>query len=98
MKSVSKRTTSFTGIALLALWLSSFGLSYVHLGEASLVVALSIAVIKAALVILFFMELVTERFTVNVTLVTAVTLIAILLALIVADVALRTIPPFVPPG
>ncbi len=93
MKSVSLRTMTLTGGSLILLWAASFGLSYVELGSLSLVVALAIAVLKAGLVGLFFMELIVEPFTVNITLITAVTMIAVLIALMILDVELRAAPP-----
>jgi cytochrome c oxidase subunit 4 len=77
------------GAALLGLWGLSLGLSYVGLGAASVPVALGIAVAKAALVILFFMELAHERASIKLTLLTAMGLGAILLGLMVVDVQTR---------
>jgi cytochrome c oxidase subunit 4 len=94
---VSGRALSLTAIALLALWLLSFGLSFAHLGGAALAVALTIAAVKATLVALFFMELICERFTINLTVAAAGGLIATLIALMVADVNTRAVPPLVPP-
>jgi cytochrome c oxidase subunit 4 len=75
----------------------SFGLSFAHLGDYGYAVALIVAAAKATLVVVFFMELLVERFTVRVTLITALGFVALLIALIFADLLTRTIPPLVPP-
>src|SRR5690606_6216387 len=75
------RSVIWTGIALLVLWLASFGLSFVPLGGAALVVALVIAVVKAALVVAFFMELAYEPLPMKLALFSAGVLLAILIAL-----------------
>lgn len=95
---VSLRAVVRTGVALLVLWGASFALSYVPLGEASLPVALGIAAVKAALVGLFFMELVAETFSIKVTMLSAGALVAVLIGLMVADVATRRTPALMAPG
>jgi len=95
---VSHRTLVVVAIALLALWATSWALSYADLGRLSLPVAIAIAAAKAILVALFFMELVTERFTVRVTVIAAGLLIATMMGLMVADVATRFPPPYSAPG
>jgi cytochrome c oxidase subunit 4 len=87
-----------TGAALFALWALSFALSYVHLGSAALPLALTIAAIKAALVVLFFMELLHESLSMKLALLSAGALLAVLIGLVVADVATREAPPLVPYG
>lgn len=87
-----------TGSALLALWVLSFGLSYAPLGALSLPIALAIAVTKAALVVMFFMELVRESLSMKLTLLAAGGLLAILIGLMVADVVTREPTPLVVPG
>jgi len=42
--------------ALMALTLLTVGVAYVNLGEMNIVVALGVAIVKAALVVLFFMH------------------------------------------
>ena len=93
MKSISQRTTFATWLALLALTALSFGVSYVHLGTLNIPVALGIASIKAILVVLIFMELAIEKFSVQVTLVVSFVFVALLIGLMVADVATRAAPP-----
>jgi len=92
------KTVVRTGLALFELWAASFGLSYVHLGSASLLVALAIAAVKAALVVMFFMELLHESLSMKLTLAAAGGLLAILIGLMIADAATREPPPLVPPG
>lgn len=87
-----------TGIALLALWALSFGLSYVSLGGASLVVALAIAVVKAGLVLVFFMELLAESLSMKLAIVSAGVLLALLIGLMLADIGTRAAPPLLPYG
>jgi cytochrome c oxidase subunit 4 len=92
------KTVLLTGLALLALWGASWGLSYVDLGRASLVIAIAIAAAKAVLVALFFMELVKESFSIRATIATACTLATLLLGLMVADVLTRDPGPLAVPG
>ena len=87
-----------TGGALMALWILSFALSYVHLGAAALPVAIGIAAVKAALVVAFFMELVHASLSMKLTLLAAAGLLATLIGLLVADIATREPPPLVPFG
>lgn len=87
-----------TGGALFGLWALSFGLSYVHLGHAALPVALAIAAIKAALVVMFFMELLHERLSMKLPLFAAGALLALLIGLVVADLETREPAPLVPHG
>jgi len=96
-RTVSLRTTLVTGTLLFVLWATSWSVSYVSLGPWSLAVALGIAALKAALVALFFMELVLEGAAFNFAIAAAVTLIAILIALMVGDVVTRAAPPLLPP-
>jgi cytochrome c oxidase subunit 4 len=93
MKSISQRTTFATWLALLALTALSFGVSYIHLGTLNIPVALAIASIKAILVVLIFMELAVEKFSVQVTLAVSFVFVALLIGLMVADVATRAAPP-----
>ena len=86
---VTLRTTLTTGVALLALWALSFGLSFVPLGVLALPLALVIACAKATLVALYFMELAREHLSIKLTLVTAVLLVILLGSLMVADILTR---------
>jgi cytochrome c oxidase subunit 4 len=84
------------GAALIALWATSFGLSYVALGAAALPVAIAIAVLKAALVFGVFMELVVEPTSVKLALGAALSMIALLVGLMATDVGTRGAPPLLP--
>ena len=95
---VPLKTVLGTGVAVLVLWALSFGVSYVPMGAASLPVALGIAALKAALVALFFMELVREALSVKVTMIAAVLMTMTLIAFMVADVATRDTAPLLVPG
>ncbi len=85
-----------TGAALMALWLLSFALSYVHLGAAALPVAIGIAAVKAALVVAFFMELLHGSLSMKLALLAAGGLLATLIGLVVADLVTREPPPLTP--
>jgi cytochrome c oxidase subunit 4 len=80
---------AMTSIALLALWGASWALSSIDLGRWSLTIALLIAVAKAALVALVFMELLHARPSVKLVAVTAVAMLALLLSLTFLDVVAR---------
>lgn len=95
---VSLRFVLATGAAVLVLWAVSFAVSYVPLGAASLPVAIAIAAVKAALVALFFMELVEASLSVKLTVLAALGLTFTLVALMLADIATRDTPPLVVPG
>jgi cytochrome c oxidase subunit 4 len=83
---------------LLALWLLSFALSYVHLGAAALPVALGVALSKAGLVVTIFMELRKESLTMKLSFFSGLALLAALIVLVLADVATREPPPLRPFG
>ncbi|MDB4935546.1 MAG: hypothetical protein JWP87_2518 [Labilithrix sp.] len=86
---ISVKPILATGGALLALWVSSFALSYASLGTWALPVALAIAVVKAVLVALVFMELAHATLSMKLTVLAALALLLTLMALMVADVATR---------
>jgi cytochrome c oxidase subunit 4 len=86
-----------TFVTLMLLALLSFLLSYAHLGRLAVVVALVIAAVKAALVALFFMELVAEKFTVRIAIVTGIAWLFLLIGFMVADIGTRSIPPVASP-
>jgi cytochrome c oxidase subunit 4 len=83
-------------IALLALTALSLVLSLAHLGPVDVAVSLLIAAAKTALVLLFFMHLAEERFSVVMMPLVAVFFVALLLALLVTDVATRRTFPRAP--
>jgi cytochrome c oxidase subunit 4 len=84
-----KKAVVGAAIALLALWVVSWALSYVELGDWSLAIALAIAVVKASLVVVIFMELLHVRPSVRIAAATAIVMLAILMGLVVADVYAR---------
>jgi cytochrome c oxidase subunit 4 len=95
----SARGLLLTLVALLLLAAFSLAMRFAHLGALSYPVGLGIAAIKAVLVVVFFMELLTEKATVRFAFVTCLSLFALLLALVVADVLTRGVPPLRnPPG
>ena len=95
---VSLRAVLLTGAAVLVLWAMSFALSFVALGAAALPVALLIAVMKAGLVALFFMELAVEGASIRLTLAAALVLALSLGAFMLADIATRDVPPYEGPA
>ena len=90
------RRLGLTWMALLALAGLTFALSLLPLGALAAPVALTVATAKAALVVLFFMELSRSRTAPRVALLLALLLLVILLALAAAD-ALTRIAPALPP-
>jgi len=76
-------------IALVALTFISWLFSLAHLGSTDIVVALVIAAIKTLLVVIFFMHLTEERFSVVMVPCVAVFFLGLLIALTVTDVATR---------
>jgi cytochrome c oxidase subunit 4 len=95
----SARGLAYTLLALLLLAGLSLALRFAQLGSLSFPVALGIAVLKALLVAIFFMELLTEKATVRFAFLAGLTLFALMLILVVADVLTRSAPPLrAPPG
>jgi cytochrome c oxidase subunit 4 len=95
----SARGLGLTLLALLLLAGLSLGLRFAHLASLNVPVALSIAAIKAVLVAVFFMEILVEKATVRFAFAACLSLFALLLALLVADVVTRSAPPLGnPPG
>jgi cytochrome c oxidase subunit 4 len=95
----SARGLAYTLLALLLLAGLSLALRFAQLGSFSFPVALGIAALKALLVAIFFMELLTEKATVHFAFLAGLTLFTLMLVLIVADVLTRGTPPReAPPG
>jgi cytochrome c oxidase subunit 4 len=90
------RSVAVAGVALLALWAASWGLSYAHLGSWSFAVALTIAAVKAVIVALVFMELIEAPASSNVALIAAVALIGVLFTLTLLDIRNRAPEPMSP--
>ena len=83
-------------IALLALTVLSFAMSLLHLGTVDVAVALVIAVVKTALVLLFFMHLIGERFSTMIMPLLAAFFMLLLLGLVITDVRSRMTFPKAP--
>jgi cytochrome c oxidase subunit 4 len=96
MKHISPGMTFAAWITLLLLTAASFALSYVHLGALNIPIAILIAGIKGTLVVLIFMELAVEKFTVKLTLVVSVLFVLLLVTLMAGDVVTRAAPPLLP--
>jgi cytochrome c oxidase subunit 4 len=90
---ITARTYLWTFLALLALAGLTFWMSYLDLGAWETPLAMLIAAVKAVLVALFFMHLIEQRATSVFAISTAVMFLAILVALVVADVATRAPSP-----
>jgi cytochrome c oxidase subunit 4 len=86
-----------TLLALVLLAGLSLGLRFAHMGGYSYPVALGIALVKAVLVVLFFMEILAEKASVRFAFAAGLALVALLLALMVADVMTRAASPLTPP-
>jgi cytochrome c oxidase subunit 4 len=85
--------------ALLLLAGASFALRFAHLGDAGIPVAMGIALVKAVLVAIFFMEIAAEKPSIGLAFATGITFVAILIVFVVADIVTRSVPPFTsPPG
>ncbi|HEY1692502.1 MAG TPA: cytochrome C oxidase subunit IV family protein [Polyangiaceae bacterium] len=97
-RETSARGLLFTLIALLALAGFSLAMRFAHLGAAGYVVGLGIALVKAVLVVVFFMELLTEKATARIAFVVCLSLFALLLAFVLADIVTRGVPPLRSPA
>jgi cytochrome c oxidase subunit 4 len=85
--------TTVAWLALLVLTGSSFGASFLHLGAAAVPIALSIAVVKATVVVLAFMELRHEGASTRVALFAGIAMVVLLVFFVVADVVMRAPAP-----
>jgi cytochrome c oxidase subunit 4 len=93
----TRKALVLTLLALLLLAGLSLVLSRVDLGSLAFPVALGIAVVKAVLVAIVFMEFLHEGPAVHIALAVAISLFGLLLVFLVADIVTRTIPPLAPP-
>ncbi|MRG92182.1 cytochrome C oxidase subunit IV family protein [Polyangium spumosum] len=83
-------------VALLVLTFLSFGISRVGLGEAELVIALGISVVKTFVVLFIFMHLVEQRFANRLIVILTFLFIVLLVTLTVADPMTRKTFPMRP--
>jgi cytochrome c oxidase subunit IV len=97
MKEPSARALLLTLLVLLMLAGASLVFRFAHLGDFSFPVALGIALIKAILVAVVFMEITMEKPTVRFAFAACLSLFALMLALIVGDILTRSPPPLGPP-
>ena len=99
MREPTPRALLLTLIALLVLAGVSLAFRFAHLGDFGFAVALGIAAIKAVLVGLVFMEITVEKPTVRFAFAACLSLFALMIALLVADIVTRSPPPLgTPPG
>jgi cytochrome c oxidase subunit 4 len=95
----SARGLFFTLLALLVLAGFSLAMRFAHLGNGGYFVGLGVAAVKASLVAVFFMEILVEKAIVRLAFAACLSIFALLLALVLADVLTRSIPPLQsPPG
>jgi cytochrome c oxidase subunit 4 len=92
-RETSGRGLLFTLVALLLLAAFSLIMRFADLGPYGYAVALGVAVIKAALVAVFFMGILVEKVTVRFAFVTCLSLVALMLGLVLADVLTRPTAP-----
>ena len=76
--------------ALLGLLLLSMFLDYVPMGPLTVASGVAIAVIKSALVVVFFMELIRARALISLAALAGLIFVAVMFALTLADVLTRT--------
>ncbi|HTQ44264.1 MAG TPA: cytochrome C oxidase subunit IV family protein [Polyangiaceae bacterium] len=99
MREPTPRALLLTLVALLVLAGVSLAFRFAHLGDFGFAVALGIAAIKAVLVGLVFMEITVEKPTVRFAFAACLSLFALMIALLVADIVTRSPPPLgTPPG
>lgn len=97
MREPSPRALLLTLLVLLVLAGASLVFRFAHLGDFSFPVALGIALVKAVLVAMVFMEITLEKPTVRFAFAACLSLFALMLSLIVADILTRSAPPLGPP-
>lgn len=89
---------SYFGVfaALMALAAVSYLISFASLGALQVPAAIAISVAKAALVLVFFMELIGQRPTNRFVLIAALLMVSTLIGMMVVDVLTRDTPPMLP--
>lgn len=88
----SKKFYYFIGATLMALLLLTIGMAYVDLGPFNVFVALIIAIVKATLVVLFFMHVRSSSRVTWVMSIGGFVWLIILFSLTMADYATRSLP------
>lgn len=106
MSAQGKPAAEISGTTLLLTWLVIVGLGafslvmrFAHIGSFTFLTGMGVAVIQTTLLGLVFMELIHERTTIRAAFVVCLSLFALMLSLVVADVLTRATPPLQnPPG
>ena len=93
----SARPYVFTVLALFALTITTYTFAKHDFGEWSFIIAMTIAVTKGSLVVLFFMHLKDQRGASRLTLIIAILFVLLLISLVIADLNTR-FPLALPPG
>lgn len=89
---ITVRTYAGVLLALLLLTAATLLLSFAPLGAFHVPVALLIAAAKAALILLYFMHVIEQRYTIRIVLLVCALLLGSLIVLTVADTATRDVP------
>jgi cytochrome c oxidase subunit IV len=97
IEGASARGLLVTLVALFALAGVSLAFRFAHLGTLGMPVAIAIALAKAVLVGLVFMELAFEKPSIRLAFAAGLVMITIMLALMIGDVVTRAVPPLAPP-
>lgn len=95
-RAISLRSLVFTFIGLVVLTALSFALSLTHLGAWEIPVALTIAVLKSVLVVVFFMHLLEEGITPLLALLAGLFFVMFLAGYVAMDTDMRSVPAFYP--
>lgn len=91
MREVNRRTLGLALCGLLLLTALSYALSFVHLGAASVPVALLIAGAKISLVGLYFMQLIESSKVVRLVVATVPVFVLLLIGLVLGDIGFRAL-------
>ncbi len=98
-RETSGRALLFVFAAILVLGALSLVLRFAHIGSLTFLSGMGIAAVQAMLVAVFFMELAHERATIRFAFTTCLSLFALLMVLVIADLLTRPVPPLgSPPG
>jgi cytochrome c oxidase subunit IV len=83
-------------LALVGLTLTSFGATFLHVGDFEMVIALAIACAKTTIVLLFFMHLIEQKFANQMVMIMSFLLVLVLVLITTADVVSRHTFPMAP--